>query len=38
LIALKGLLEKQVTGFDSVQPTGLPEGAIRVMDLMDGLL
>jgi phycocyanobilin lyase subunit alpha len=43
LIALKGLLEKQVTGFDSAgfdsaQPTGLPEGAIRVMDLMDGLL
>jgi phycocyanobilin lyase subunit alpha len=43
LIALKGLLEKQVTGFDSAgfdsaQPTGLSEGAIRVMDLMDGLL
>jgi phycocyanobilin lyase subunit alpha len=37
LIALKGLLEKQVTSTDA-QPPGLSEGAIRVMDLMDGLL
>jgi phycocyanobilin lyase subunit alpha len=36
LIALKGLLEKQVAG--SALPAELPEGAIRVMDLMDGLL
>ncbi len=38
LIALKGLLEKQMAGFGSAQPAGLSEGAIRVMDLMDGLL
>ena len=36
LIALKGLLEKQMAS--SARPTELPEGAIRVMALMDGLL
>jgi phycocyanobilin lyase subunit alpha len=45
LIALKGLLEKQVTFAEGNaarttddQPPGLSVGAIRVMDLMDGLL
>ncbi len=35
LIALKGLLEKQV---DVTNPLGLSAGAVRVMALMDGLL
>jgi phycocyanobilin lyase alpha subunit len=35
LIALKGLLEKQV---NLASPTTLSAGAILVMDLMDGLL
>jgi phycocyanobilin lyase subunit alpha len=45
LIALKGLLEKQVAfakgnavRTTDAQPPGLSVGAIRVMDLMDGLL
>jgi phycocyanobilin lyase subunit alpha len=45
LIALKGLLEKQVAFAEGnaarttdAQPPGLSVGAIRVMDLMDGLL
>lgn len=38
LIALKGLLEQQMTGSDAAPTPGLSVGAIRVLDLMDGLL
>jgi phycocyanobilin lyase alpha subunit len=40
LISLKGLLEKQMEPISPSQPgtDRLPAGAIRVMDLMDGLL
>jgi phycocyanobilin lyase subunit alpha len=38
LIALKGLLEKQVAEKQIIHQNQLTEGAIRVMDLMDGLL